>query len=469
MNRKDMKKYRVIIFLMALIVFLTFSMSIQQIITRGKEITTLINEKASLDINNKILDKINLLESISNFKNMEDSSISIKEKALSLKPFQEKYNFLMIALMDKDGNTSSSLEGGFANLSDRDYFLESKKTKKNVVSKVIHSRTTNEKNIVIIHPKIIKDNEFDGAIFISIKLSNLIQLINNHGIFEKGYSTTILDENMEVIAGNFGENYNFLKKYIKKNGNFGMFMKEKNGNLHFVTFTKNDLSHWYILTDLNLFQYFFSSFLTIIITAIVFIFLYFLILKKFDNHKKIEMKPLIDSLKKDHLTNLYNRSYLEETVTNYLNSYPYSNNEAAFIVLDIDNFKSVNDNLGHSFGDNFIIEISEKTNDVFHKNCTVARIGGDEFIIFIQNIKDKIEIINKVKSLLVLTNIVHIKNDIQVNTSLSIGITFIEEKKYNYIDLYNEADNALYQSKKLGKNCAYISSSDIYKQHIKVK
>ncbi|MGL5098889.1 MAG: diguanylate cyclase domain-containing protein, partial [Fusobacteriaceae bacterium] len=415
---------------------ITFSISITQIITRGKDVTVLINKMASSDINNRISDKISLIESIAELEHIQDSRVSIRERALSLRPFQEKYDFLMVALMDKDGNASSSLEGGSLNLSFRDYFKKSKATKSNVVSEVLRSRTTNEKNIVIIHPNIDKNNEFDGAIFLSIRLTDLIKLAKYHSIFEKGYSTTIIDENMNIIAGDFTKDYSSLKNDMLESTSSSVFIKRKYTNLNFVTFTKNTLTNWYVVTELNLFKSFIYDFINIIATLLFFIFLFVLIFKKFNEHKNTEIKPLMESLKKDHLTKLYNRNYLEETVGSFLDSNLHLQNNAAFIILDIDNFKAINDNLGHSFGDYVLVETSQKISDIFVHDSTVARMGGDEFLIFIENVRSESDIIDKLKTLLTSTNVAYSRDDIHVHISLSIGVTFIEKKKYNYIDLY---------------------------------
>ncbi|MGL5982485.1 MAG: GGDEF domain-containing protein, partial [Cetobacterium sp.] len=120
----------------------------------------------------------------------------------------------------------------------------------------------------------------------------------------------------------------------------------------------------------------------------------------------------------------------------------------------------------HSFGDTVIQETARKIESVFSENSIVARMGGDEFVIFIHEISDESKIIDKIKELLLLTNIIHTKNTTTVQSSISLGVTFIKNYSYSFAELYNEADNALYRAKKLGKNCAYISN-DFVKKHIK--
>lgn len=465
MKRASIKKYRFIIFLMSLIMIITIITSMKQFMCRGKDITTLINRGMFTDIDNRITDKILLLESIGELNSIKDENIPLPKRALSLKPFQEKYNLLMIALMDKDGNTSSSLQGGLADLSDRDYFKRVKSTKQNLISDVLISRTTGDKTVLIVHPLLNENLDFKGAIFISLFLNDLIDLNNTFGNFGKRYSTNIFDENLNLITGDFDDTYVGLKGDFIKNEKEGVFFKMRDRDLHFIAFSKKNISRWYIVTDLNMSKYFLVTIFGFFSIIIIICILFFMILKKFDHTKQTEINPLIESLKKDRLTGIYNRHYLEETVDNYLNN-KLSNKNGIFIILDVDNFKAINDKLGHSFGDTVIQETARKIESVFSENSIVARMGGDEFVIFIHEISDESKIIDKIKELLLVTNIIHTKNTTTVQSSISLGVTFIKNYSYSFAELYNEADNALYRAKKLGKNCAYISN-DFVEKHIK--
>ncbi|MGL5053383.1 MAG: GGDEF domain-containing protein, partial [Cetobacterium sp.] len=273
--------------------------------------------------------------------------------------------------------------------------------------------------------------------------------------------------NLKILEGDSSENFSQFKVNLFDKNQFNLFFEKENGSLHFAAFTKNILTGWYIVTDLNISKYFFTTFLSLLVILVVFIFLFIMILKKFDENKETEIKPLIESLQKDSFTGIYNRNYLEKTVTNFLNSNKYLYKNSAFIILDIDNFKAINDNLGHSFGDYVILETAQKISDVFCENCTVSRMGGDEFAIFIEDFKKEIDVIDDIKSLLLLTDSTYSRDTTHIKISISLGITFIQKNKYDFINLYNEADCALYKSKKLGKNCGYISNF-ITNQHIRV-
>lgn len=123
------------------------------------------------------------------------------------------------------------------------------------------------------------------------------------------------------------------------------------------------------------------------------------------------------------------------------------------MLFDIDNFKKVNDNLGHIEGDLLIIHIATKIKSFFRAEDCVARLGGDEFLAFIPNEIDIEEIENKTKSILRSCYISVGEGHDAIQISCSIGIFNLKESiNYSFEDIYRLADEALYESKRNGKN-----------------
>lgn len=164
--------------------------------------------------------------------------------------------------------------------------------------------------------------------------------------------------------------------------------------------------------------------------------------------KELEMsnQQVLYNLKHDYLTGVLNRHYLEEELKNKVNG----NNKWAIIILDIDYFKAVNDNYGHPFGDQVLIKLAETMKASFGNVCC-GRIGGDEFVAFMQfTNQDQIkDCINGFKN--------NWDKDIAtLNSSkpitLSIGISYYPEHGTNHNELLSNADKALYLSKNNGRN-----------------
>lgn len=162
-------------------------------------------------------------------------------------------------------------------------------------------------------------------------------------------------------------------------------------------------------------------------------------------YRNFKQKRALKSLsERDSLTNLYNRKYIE----NVVNSYYGENESCAMILIDIDDFKKINDIFGHIKGDEILIETAENIAQEFRHTDCVARVGGDEFMIFIPNIICREKVLQKAERL--SENFLYIKgeDDTLYTVSYSVGIAF-EEKDGTGIfeELYKKADTAMYKAK----------------------
>lgn len=156
----------------------------------------------------------------------------------------------------------------------------------------------------------------------------------------------------------------------------------------------------------------------------------------------------------DYLTDLPNRQYLHKKLTpEFTRDHSTDScNSAAVIFIDIDNFKYINDTLGHSFGDIFIKSVGERILYNISSNDTLIRLGGDEFIIFARDFSSKEYIGNLAKAILMdLNRPFDILNN-SMKVTASIGIALYPEDGTKIDDLLKKADIAMYKSKYSGKN-----------------
>ncbi|MGN0107363.1 MAG: GGDEF domain-containing protein [Hominilimicola sp.] len=163
-----------------------------------------------------------------------------------------------------------------------------------------------------------------------------------------------------------------------------------------------------------------------------------------DEEKKLREKALIDPLSK-----VYNRATAVEKINNKLarlNAYE----ECALIVLDIDNFKNINDNFGHLYGDAVITMASGSIKSILDNDDILGRFGGDEFFIFVSN-KGRDVLERKLESIrLAILKMRLDKND-ENDISCSMGVAF-GHAGVTYEELFRQADSALYTAKLKGKN-----------------
>ncbi len=152
----------------------------------------------------------------------------------------------------------------------------------------------------------------------------------------------------------------------------------------------------------------------------------------------------------DLLTNCYNKITSEILIKEIVSK----NKDCmhAMFIVDIDNFKAVNDNLGHHFGDIVLSDIATELRSCFRDSDVVGRIGGDEFIVFVKNTRDLRVIESKAKAISKAFKNNYSGENKDYKVSGSIGISMYPKDGTNYEDLYKAADKALYQSKLSGKD-----------------
>ncbi len=153
----------------------------------------------------------------------------------------------------------------------------------------------------------------------------------------------------------------------------------------------------------------------------------------------------------DELTGLYNKVEVERLVTEILET-SSQHKLHALISVDLDNFKNINDSFGHMFGDQVLKDVAEEIKALFRSTDILGRFGGDEFILFIRDIINIEFIQSKAAQLALRLDKDYSMENISHSLSVSIGISIYPQDGKNYTKLYQNADNALYFSKRNGKN-----------------
>ncbi len=175
------------------------------------------------------------------------------------------------------------------------------------------------------------------------------------------------------------------------------------------------------------------------------------------SEQKLRQQYLEYQAMHDSLTALPNRTLLFDRIEHSINKVTRHKTYGALIFIDLDNFKTINDTLGHETGDILLREVAKKLQDTVRKEDTIGRIGGDEFIILSDFIgEDEISARNntqifasKIKDSL---NSIKIINGYENISTPSIGITLFNNSVFSVKELIKQADTAMYISKRAGKN-----------------
>ncbi len=175
---------------------------------------------------------------------------------------------------------------------------------------------------------------------------------------------------------------------------------------------------------------------------------------------KLDIRHSITSIEKkvnmDYLTGLYNRSYMETTVDEWLKQAAITKESIVCIALDLDNLKPLNDEYGHLFGDEVIKLVSKACLNNRSENDLVGRFGGDEFVIILKGIT--LEVGKKKAEQLAeaVRNLEIIQDGKIILTTASIGVADNSDcRDMKFKELFNSADMALYKAKQNGKNQIY--------------
>ncbi|HVI42470.1 MAG TPA: GGDEF domain-containing protein, partial [Anaerovoracaceae bacterium] len=152
----------------------------------------------------------------------------------------------------------------------------------------------------------------------------------------------------------------------------------------------------------------------------------------------------------DSATGVYNKQTTEDMINAFLNG-EGKYGRHAMLMIDIDDFKGINDDHGHRIGDMVISALGTELNQIFRASDIKGRIGGDEFMILMKDIEGMDLIISKAKAICHIFKNRELDENRKVDVSASIGIAIYDKDGSTYGELYEAADRALYNCKSYQK------------------
>lgn len=174
-------------------------------------------------------------------------------------------------------------------------------------------------------------------------------------------------------------------------------------------------------------------------------------------------KELANLSIQDNLTKLPNRLYLVDYAEVLLSDHRYKDQKIAFLYIDLDRFKSVNDAFGHHVGDQLLIQMANRLHWQLNEKCKLLRIGGDEFLLIAENTNAEEAVVLAEKILQLIQESYQISGK-EINISASLGVALFPEHGQNVQDLLMNADAAMLMSKEQGRNTYTIFSYSTHQQ-----
>ncbi|WP_304545748.1 GGDEF domain-containing protein [Sulfurimonas microaerophilic] len=161
----------------------------------------------------------------------------------------------------------------------------------------------------------------------------------------------------------------------------------------------------------------------------------------------------------DPLTNLYNRRFVNEQMAYHFDIVKSQNSFLGLTMFDVDFFKKVNDTYGHDAGDKVLQMIAKLAKENFRETDLIGRIGGEEFCIVFTNTNEDnvLKIVERFRKAIEEQTVFYEEKEIKVTSSF--GISYISKEINSFEELFKNADEALYEAKRSGRNriCVYKS------------
>lgn len=405
-----------------------------------------------------------------------------------LNALAEKTALERTALIEPDG-TAHYDNGVTKNVSARRYFKEAIRGKE-TLSDPLESSVDQETRVVLGVP-VWKDEEVIGILCGSYNVTSLSRMLFNDFFEDVGY-TLITNGYGEIIAYDGDSTYhkitygdNFFRFYddqtmlggsslgnVKKDFTTGTdgLMIMRNGNDRssdrYLAYTGMGLNDWMICYVIPVSKaqksYDFIRWYELIFTVGFVIMVCLLILYIFHKTKSRSMQ-LLRAAETDALTNAYNKRSTEEKINDVLQEHPQE--PGTFVIMDVDHFKYVNDRYGHAVGDKVLQQFGQILQAHFREGDIIGRIGGDEFVVFMRKTENKEGAVARIESLLRKMENLPFAEMNGENVTISVGISFAPEHGTGYLDLYKNADTALYKTKQSGRDGFNVYQEETREEH----
>ncbi|MEL0586615.1 MAG: EAL domain-containing protein [Candidatus Thiodiazotropha sp. (ex. Lucinoma kazani)] len=192
---------------------------------------------------------------------------------------------------------------------------------------------------------------------------------------------------------------------------------------------------------------------------------HYLAVKEDISDRKAFEERLLEQATHDQLTELPNRFLAFDRLKQLLQHAKRHYQHVAVIYIDLDNFKNINDSMGHPVGDQLLIQVAKRIKDQLRSEDTLARLGGDEFLALIPDVKSiSIDLERVVTRLLAATETPFLLNSREVNITSSLGIAVFPDDGTDVSTLMSNADMAMYEAKHAGRNTFKFFTREINKK-----
>lgn len=435
---------------------------------------TMMAERSAYNFKEEILSMVKVGEPLADILG-DESDLSSAYVVQLLETAMKYSGAYRIYACDENGNGISDT-GEKVSLSERDYF-EAVSESDEVRYVYTMDVEPEETETMIAAIPIISGEEEAGYLLLLYQLDQFPSVVKNVD-FTAWNSATLIDRRGMVVAVTgkgtkwiHGDNIfselqkdnaaavNNIKSRVNTNtsGSVAVKMYDMYNTLVYAPVGIGDLvlvvgvSQLYIdnrvKAQLSNFRSMIIQLIIVICVFIVLVVIISIISRLFNSKKQKQLEEKADT---DLLTGLNNKLATERKIKEFIAQNP--NAQSMMFILDIDNFKKINDTMGHAFGDEVLRSLGEQISVIFRSSDIVGRAGGDEFIVFLKNISDPAAIRKEAKKVENFFKNFKAGEYTKYAATASIGVAIYPEEGADFESIYKAADSALYKAKKGGKN-----------------
>ena len=363
------------------------------------------------------------------------------------------------------------------NVSDREFFRQQRDQPEIglIVSKPVISRTSGKWQLVLTRRTNLADGSFAGMVPALIELEKITEKFSKLNIGSHGIINVYDDELAMVVRFPVPENGPppIGRKIISKQFENELYTHPQAGFFQATspvdhlarTFSYRRIGGFpfYILVGLAADDYLAewrkdvakNSILMFLFTLVTVVFSWLMV--KAWKRRKLAEEQIVTLAFQDVLTGLPNRRLMLDRLSHALAASIRNKSHGALLFIDLDNFKALNDTLGHDKGDELLKLVAKRLVDCVRVEDTVARLGGDEFVVLQESLSERPEVAAAQaetlgEKILDVLNQPYQLNEHEHHSSSSIGITLFSGNQTSIEELLKQADLAMYQSKMAGRN-----------------
>lgn len=487
-RQSDIKKYiqAILVFLVAVVAaFAVFLVVVQKAVT--KNVRETIQERVETQGRHAkdILEaQYDSLEGAASYLGINEDVLSAENMDLA-RAIQEKSALENVAVIDMTGMAHYT-DGSTESVASRKYFWEGSAGKTSLSNPV---ETEEGVYRIILAVPIFRDGTVVGVLAGDYDLTSLCRslfanIYDGEGevLILASDGTVIANSDMEEVL-NIKPGKRFFGYFQKKFGTADDesvmkydFQIQQAGHLHagkgeeecHWAYTPLGMNRWMVCYVVPVSKaqedYAFIQEYEAVLTA-VFALLVVLFLGILLRIGRKRQRALIRSASMDALTGLFNKKNTEEKIQRWLErSVDLISVIQVFMIMDVDFFKEINDKYGHAAGDEVLRGLGEQLRSQFRKEDILGRVGGDEFVVFMKDVKTPRDAERKAEELCSRIRKMKIPALGGKSITCSIGMAYYPSHGRNYMELYKLADAVLYETKRKGKNGFTVYREDFARE-----